>query len=238
MSSTEHRFKNQFGVGAMLDQAFSVFASNFGTILGISLCASISVVVGSLFFDIVAMLLAIFVYVFLIAGLSRLIVFHFAGHKMNFMQMIAGAWLSLSGPVAGTGIIFFVFLSIGFSLFVIPGLIILVIWWVAIPVAEIERHPIARNFRRSFELTKGHRLQIIVLCIISLISFSIPFVAVDVTSIVLQGSGIFGVLAVVCVLLLLDAIVTGFSACLVVVSYMGLRAEKEETTAKKIASTS
>ena len=69
--------------------------------------------------------------------------------------------LALAPPVLLICILFSLGMMVSFTLLVIPGVILTVIWWVVIPAAVIERPGILRSFGRSLELTKGHRWKIL-----------------------------------------------------------------------------
>ena len=69
--------------------------------------------------------------------------------------------LALAPPVLLTCFLFSLGMMVGFTLLVIPGVVLTMIWWVAIPAAVIERPGVLRSFGRSLELTKGHRWKIL-----------------------------------------------------------------------------
>ena len=50
-----------------------------------------------------------------------------------------------------------VVIGLGFLLLIIPGLVLIVMFWVAVPALIVERRGILESFRRSRELTAGHR---------------------------------------------------------------------------------
>lgn len=63
-------------------------------------------------------------------------------------------------PVLLTALVMGLFLMLGFMAIIIPGVILMCRWWVAIPAAVVEKTGIMASLGRSAELTKGHRLQI------------------------------------------------------------------------------
>jgi hypothetical protein len=79
-------------------------------------------------------------------------------------------------PLIGVSILFAVGLLIGFVLFIIPGLILLVIWAVVAPVTVLEQPGVFRAFGRSRELVKGHGwtvFGVIVLVVVAVIVVSL-----------------------------------------------------------------
>jgi ABC-type multidrug transport system fused ATPase/permease subunit len=71
-----------------------------------------------------------------------------------------GELLQAVTPVLGTliviSILFAIALIIGFILIIIPGLILLTIWSVVVPVAVLERRGVLASFGRSRELVRGN----------------------------------------------------------------------------------
>lgn len=63
------------------------------------------------------------------------------------------AWL----PLLGLGICFALAVFVGLILLIVPGLILLVVWAVAVPALIMEHTGVFGAFSRSAELTKGHR---------------------------------------------------------------------------------
>jgi hypothetical protein len=59
-------------------------------------------------------------------------------------------------PLVGVSILFGIGLAIGFVLFIIPGLILMVLWAVVAPVTVLERPGVFAAFRRSRELVRGN----------------------------------------------------------------------------------
>jgi hypothetical protein len=59
-------------------------------------------------------------------------------------------------PLVAVSILFGIGLAIGFVLFIIPGLILMVLWAVVAPVTVIERPGVFAAFRRSRELVRGN----------------------------------------------------------------------------------
>ncbi len=71
-------------------------------------------------------------------------------------------------------VLMFLALIAGMMLLVIPGIILAIMWFVAVPACVVERTGVIGAFRRSRELTRGHRWVIFGLYVVFLI-FSIGF---------------------------------------------------------------
>ena len=74
--------------------------------------------------------------------------------------------LQLALPVLGVVIVASIAIAIGAMLLVVPGLILFVMFWVAIPVAVVERPGVIASLQRSAFLTKGNRWRIFGLIVI------------------------------------------------------------------------
>lgn len=85
-------------------------------------------------------------------------------------------------PLVAVSILFGLGVGIGFILVIIPGLILLVIWSVVAPVTVLERPGVFAAFRRSRELVRGN------------------------------GWNVFGVIAIVFVIVFLISIAAGIAA--------------------------
>jgi hypothetical protein len=73
---------------------------------------------------------------------------------LSISETMSAAVPSL-GPVAGASILAGIAITIGFVLFIIPGLWLITIWAVIVPVIVIERSGVFGSFGRSQELVRG-----------------------------------------------------------------------------------
>ena len=82
--------------------------------------------------------------------------------------------LKLIVPLFAIAILFGIGVALGSLLLVVPGLMLLMAWFVVIPVRVTENTAILDSFSRSAQLTKGHRWSIfglLVIYVIGLIAF-------------------------------------------------------------------
>lgn len=85
-------------------------------------------------------------------------------------------------PLVGVSILFGIAVAIGFLLFIVPGLVLMVIFSVVAPVTVLERPGVFAAFRRSREIVRG------------------------------DGWNVFGVIVLVSVIVVLVSIVVGVAA--------------------------
>jgi hypothetical protein len=79
-----------------------------------------------------------------------------AGERARLGAMLA-AGFRRGLPVAATGLLVWLATLGGLLLLVVPGVMIMVATSVALPAAVVERPGVVGAFRRSLELTRGHR---------------------------------------------------------------------------------
>jgi hypothetical protein len=76
------------------------------------------------------------------------------------VDLSAGATVSAAmpylWPVAGAGVLAGIAIAIGFALIIVPGLFLITIWAVFVPVIVIERSAALASFGRSRALVRGH----------------------------------------------------------------------------------
>ena len=142
----------------------------------------------------------------------------------------------MTKPVIVGSILLSIAVAIGFTLLIVPGIILILMWWVYIPAVVVESKGIIEAFGRSRELTRGRRWHILgLIVVIAILLIAVSFVVVLVVGISAASSpdGVgFGAIIIGYVL---NALVTAFNAVLVAVSYYYLRAEKEGVDANEIA---
>jgi len=79
-------------------------------------------------------------------------------------------------PVAGASILAGIAITIGLILFIVPGLYLITIWAVIVPVIVLERSGVFASFGRSYRLVRGHGWHVfgtLVLVFIIMIAVSI-----------------------------------------------------------------
>jgi len=96
----------------------------------------------------------------ILAGLiAKAVLRQHRGKPTGVMEAIGEAARELV-PLLGVTIVSALLVGIGCVAMVLPGLILYFVYWVAGPVAAIERPGIMAALRRSLALTRGHRLKL------------------------------------------------------------------------------
>ncbi len=143
-------------------------------------------------------------------------------------------------PALGVVIVYSLALLVGFTLLVIPGIVVIVFFWVVLPVAVIEQPGVFASFSRSRVLTKGNRWRIFALFVILIavsfiggfiIGFVIGFVF-GFTESFIEGSGALSAPTI-------DWVTSAFASALwaiaSAVSYHDLRVAKEGVDVDELA---
>lgn len=99
-------------------------------------------------------------------------------------------------PLFFLAIVYAVLVTIGFAILIVPGLILAVLWVVAIPAMVVEDEGVFGSLGRSTELTKGNRWRIVGLAILVLILELVVFgIAFGLAKLTLAAGVIAGVVA-------------------------------------------
>lgn len=142
------------------------------------------------------------------------------GQKAAFGDCLARGFAVLP-RVLIAAILATIAIMIASMLFVIPGIILGLMWWVFVPVLVIESVGITEGFGRSRELTRGHRWGILgLLLIVAVAQWIIGFVV----GMIAQA---LGAVASEILNIIVMFFFTSFAAVMVAVGYYYLRAEKE-----------
>jgi hypothetical protein len=155
-------------IGRVFEQIFRIYRQQFALLIGGALVVFVPVaIVNGLLYDAGGFFLTLIANaIALVAGyLYQGMVVEAARDILDGRrdQSIGGLFRS-AGAVVGTlvvvGILAGIAIAIGFVLLIIPGLFLITIWAVVVPVVVIERTGVFEAFGRSRELVKGHGWQV------------------------------------------------------------------------------
>lgn len=113
--------------------------------------------------------------------------FSYAGSLTGMLQLAQGRAASLGGclsagfaklaPMLGLTLLYWIAVVFGLLLLIVPGILLIVIWAVAMPALIGENGGVIESFSRSRDLTRGHRWMVLVTLIIALIMVYVPLLA-------------------------------------------------------------
>jgi hypothetical protein len=167
--------------------------------------------------------------------LSQAVMLHAAFQALRHRPVSLGDSLKVGLarfiPVLLLAIVLSFLVGIGFVLLIVPGFILLTMWFVGTPACVVERTGPWTSLKRSAALTKGHRWKIfgliILLAMVNLIVS--PLLQLELRQI---GSGILSIL----VTLFWAALYGAYHSIAVVMAYHDLRVAKEGVDIEQIAS--
>ena len=150
------------------------------------------------------------------------------GQQASFGDCL-GRGLSMLPKVIGAGFLASIGIAVGGMLLVIPGIILLLMWWVLVPAIVLESVGVFDSFGRSRALTSGHRWGILgLLFIVGILQWLVMLVVGVVGSVL--GPLLAEILNVIVALAF-----TAFASVLAAVGYYYLRVEKEGIVIDDIA---
>jgi hypothetical protein len=90
------------------------------------------------------------------ATLTRASVDDLAGRKVSLRETLS-AGLDVAFPLVGLALLVSLGVLAASALLIVPGVVLAVYWFVAVPALVVERTSAISALRRSVELTRGHR---------------------------------------------------------------------------------
>jgi hypothetical protein len=141
-------------------------------------------------------------------------------------------------PVIGVAICVGLLVGLGTLLFIIPGIILTCMYFVAVPAAVVERSGVGGALSRSYDLTQGFRFHILGLWFLLFIVQAIVYVAlifvfIDPTSTQTSQTG-YATMQLVFVPVSL--VLSAWGSCACAIAYYHLRSIKESVDVDEVAS--
>jgi hypothetical protein len=199
-----------FSIGRVLSRTFAVISRNFVTFAALSAIAVIPQTLYSWYFVrslggtsatrityamyqggyapyfFGSVLVTVVLTYILQAAIVHGTVFDLNGRRPNFVDCLATGIRNVV-PLIAIAILSILGIGLGLMLLVVPGIIVALMWSVAVPVRVVESTGIVQSFGRSRELTRGHKGAILGL----LVLYVIAAVALDLLLRPLTGMPVF-----------------------------------------------
>ncbi len=231
-----------FGIGRILNTSIAVLGRNLGAFLGVTFVISLAYIVLQTLIDYQAThgaadhsyqggisIVQTVTFTMVQAALTYGVLQDLRGIRPTVSACFSNG-LKRSSRLVGAGILYSLAVLVGFIALIIPGLVLLVMWWVYVPAIVVEGETITGSFARSRALTVGHRWGILGL---ALLVFLILIVGtIGVAALVTMFAGEF--VGQVCATF--GAVLgTTISSVVTAVGYYALRVEKEGVDIEAIA---
>ncbi len=245
----DHSSAGRFSTGGVISKAFSIYFQNIVTFVPLSLIAFLPVWIGLLVLGDdaaggpdgtgggawVLMALGLLSGYWLQAALVYGTISTMRGRSPGMGETFSKSLGALAAVVV-LGIVISILVGIGFVLIIVPGVILMVMFFVAIPAAVVERGGIGASLTRSRELTAGHRWGILALIIVmgilmvlaALVIGMVFGVGAAAAGEAISGPGLW-------INQLFSMLIGGVWATLIAVAYHDLRVAKEGGGTEQIA---
>jgi hypothetical protein len=249
MSVDAVRAGGSFYVGDVVARAWNVFIGNLPFFLGITLLTylAIGIVVGLLVLPFVLVGAGGDAWWLIFVGVVVGLLVFFSLNMIGEAVLLLGAFQRMRGqplrvnealqrafarffPLIGLGILWAVGVMVGFILLIVPGVILLCVWWVVVPACIVEDLGPIQSLSRSAELTRGYRWKVFGLFVLLTVINGIGGKMVDLVF-GLAGDVVAGIGS-----LCWFVAWTAFSNCVLIMTYHDLRVAKEGIDTEQIAS--
>ena len=149
---------------AIIGRAFEIYRTQVGTLLAAAALIYLAQFVVNLVLpdslDFIGSIVSLVLTAFFTGMVVMLVRDLQDGHRDSSLGELFSSVTPVFVPVIVVSILFGIGVAIGLVLIIIPGLILLTIWSVAVPVTVIERPGIFAAFGRSRQLVKGNGWQV------------------------------------------------------------------------------
>ena len=242
----------EFRIGTVVSQTFSTLFSNIFKIIGIGLLVYVPVYALMALLGVqssqtetidpsqIYMMILPTVFMTIAAYVAQTAVVYaavetLAGKSAAFGKMLSTG-LRYILPVFGATLIITFLYIIGFILLVIPGIIVMLMLSVTIPVIVAENKSVFEALKRSAELTKGYRWQILGAFIVTMIAAWLLMLGIALVGMLLTAiAGALGAVVMLALSALMAAAIYGLLGTVSASIYTNLRAAKEGTSVDEIA---
>ncbi|MDA0952846.1 MAG: hypothetical protein O2825_14630 [Proteobacteria bacterium] len=246
---TDHASGRGFSIGSVLSRGFSIYFSNLMSFLPLSLIAYIPIWAAILILGDTAaagpeaisggfgimMLAGLVAGYWLQAALVYGTIATMRGNAPGMGETFTRSLAALGGVLI-LGIVMTIIIGLGTLLFIVPGIIISVMFFVAIPAAVVERGGVGASLTRSRELTAGHRWQlfalVLILVVVMIVIGLVVGIALGVGGMVAAGGGGGGA---IWIQQLFNMVLGGIWATIIAVAYHDLRIAREGGDTEQIA---
>jgi hypothetical protein len=229
--------EGEFRIGRVFSRTLTLLSRNFPIYFVVAALAALPTVLlensGSDKETAAALSLLGLIGMVVLGPLSQAVMLHTAFQDMSgrrislseSMRAALGRWL----PLIGVSICVGFGVGLGLILLIVPGVILMIMWYVANPACIVERLGVFASMARSSELTKGHRWSIFGMWLLIAIASGVTAAVVKGVLGVTGSTGL-----VISGTLAWTALASAFGAVFVVVTYHDLRVAKEGVDIRQI----
>jgi hypothetical protein len=141
---------------AVIGRAWEIYKAQFATLLAAAALASLVVVVAVLLLGPLAGLVSLVVNLFFVGGVVRLVQDLEDGRRDEELSALFSGVAPVFWPLLAVAILAGLGIGVGLLLLIVPGLILMTIWAVVVPVCVVERPGVLASFSRSRALVRDN----------------------------------------------------------------------------------
>lgn len=168
---------SEFRVGQVFSKSLSVFFQNFVIFSSIAATVALPVIIASVIEQggtaehkaingAIGFALLIFLSPLSTAVILHAAFQHMSGRPVRVSESVSRAFARFL-PLLGLMILQTLGIMLGFALLFIPGFIVFMMWYVAVPACVVERTGPVRSLARSRQLTKGFRSKLFAIVLLT-----------------------------------------------------------------------
>ena len=231
--------EGEFRIGRVFSRTFTLLSRNFPIYFAVAALGSVPLVLFEkisipLIDDSATLSFIRGILMLLLGPLTQAIMVHVAfqdmgGRPVSLTEAVRAAFARIL-PLIGLTICIGFGIAVGVLLLIVPGLILMTMWYVANAVCIVERRGVFASMERSSALTKGHRWPIFGTWLLFVIAAAI---LAEMIKSVVGLTGSTGL--VTAISLAWSAFTTGFGIVFAVAVYHDLRVAKEGIDTRQIA---
>jgi len=169
---------NEVNPGSVIGRAWAIYKSQFGTLIIAAVLLSLITLVAAFLIGPFVGIVSLIVSLFYAGGVVRLVQDLEDGRRDEETSSLFTGVAPVFWQLLAVAILAGIAIAIGLVLLIIPGLILITIWAVVIPVVVLEKPGVFAAFGRSRELVRGHGWPVFGTLIVAwLISIGVGLVA-------------------------------------------------------------
>jgi uncharacterized membrane protein len=242
ITSTARFAESDFQVGRVLNRTSKVLSRNFLPFFIVTAVAYLPTVAlnkstpdpATVTWIDVALPIVAFFLLLVLSMLAQAVVLYGAFQDMRGRQVSLAESVRVGLrrflPVIGMAVAMMVLVIVGFALLIVPGFILLTMWFVGTPVCVVEQRGPLASLGRSQQLTKGHRWKVFGLLLVLLVISATVTPVIDSVLPEIGGAALAFVVG-----LIWNGVWGAFYAIAAVVTYHDLRVAKEGIDIEQIA---
>jgi hypothetical protein len=142
--------------GSVIGRAWEIYKRQFVTLFAVAAGVSLVTLLAGLLLGVLSGVVSVIVDLFFVGAVVNLVKDLEDGRRDEELSALFAGVAPVFWRLLAVAILCGLAIAIGFVLIIVPGLILITIWSVAVPVCVLERPGVFASFGRSRALVRGH----------------------------------------------------------------------------------